>query len=298
MTDTTLTNATVFPQDNGTGVADGSEDGDYAAYFGLLSAHTQGEYVENGSLAFDNVVTTDGSESVDIGAGTCYVFDNVNRSGGDRSDRPEFGAGSSTNTYDTKVPLESPMIYAVVNSASQTINLASDATVDVYLFLDPTSQDSVSIRHGSGVSDPETDSTPKPSIKLGTVNTADGSKTRANDKPDITAGSVDADDLSVTNAPYVIGESQNLRAEIGTEDLGEISAASDATWDTSNSATVSVSFASAFSSAPKVAVGPPNRFITYQTNNVSTTGFDLIGENFTTSSKDPNPTGWIAVGPD
>lgn len=42
MVDTTLTNAFVFPQDDGTGVADGSEDYSSAAGFGLLSSHTGG----------------------------------------------------------------------------------------------------------------------------------------------------------------------------------------------------------------------------------------------------------------
>lgn len=165
MVDTTVTDAVVFPQDDGTGVADGSEDFNSAGYFGLLAESDGTARVRNG-LDFANIVTTDTSETVDVTAGHAFVVEGGNT----------VQSGSQA-TYDTTLPSGSDMAYLVVLPTAETgLALDTDVVNDLWVAVDPTTQDSVYIRHGNGLSTP-TD----PSVKLGTVDATDGSTTRAND---------------------------------------------------------------------------------------------------------------------
>jgi hypothetical protein len=183
MTDTSISDAVVFPEDDGTGVPDGSEDYNSAGHFGLLSQHQGGTYVGNG-LDFTNVDTT--NDTVDITTGHAFVeFSSVT-----------VQSGSGT-TYDTTLP--DAIVMTIVLPSNITLSLDTDATNDVYLATDPTTQDGAYLRHGSAVSEP-TD----PSVLLGTVNTADGSTTRASDNASptfdtVTSNSVNTDDVTVTN---------------------------------------------------------------------------------------------------
>ena len=195
MTDTTITDATVFPQDDGTGVPSGNEDGNYAALFGALSRYQDGTYVDTG-LGFSSIVTTDGSEEVTVTAGIAFVEDGNNVTNSERAGLPQFGQGASTDTFDTELPDAMPTI--VVVPTDVTISLDSDATNDIYLAYDPTTNDSVYVRHGSGVSVPS-----DPNLKLGTVDSTGGSTTRASDDADITASSLDTPMLDVPDAGSV-----------------------------------------------------------------------------------------------
>jgi hypothetical protein len=84
----------------------------------------------------------------------------------------------------------------IVLPSNITLSLDTDAVNDVYLATDPTTQDGAYLRHGSAVTEP-TD----PSVKLGTVNTSDGSTTRASDNASstfdtVTSNSVNTEDLN------------------------------------------------------------------------------------------------------
>jgi len=168
MTDTTISDALVAPQDDGTGVPDGSEDFTSAAYFQALSKY-QGydSYVGedntgSATLQFSNVDTS--NEQVDVNSGYAYI---------NEGNHIVQSAGQST--YDTTLPIETP--YVVILPSSVTgLGLGTDNVNDLWLAVDPTSNDSVYIRHGNGLSAPS-----DPSVKLGTVDTSNGDTTRAND---------------------------------------------------------------------------------------------------------------------
>lgn len=185
MTDTSVSDAVVFPQDDGTGVTDDSEDFNSAAYFGLIARNVNGEYVANG-LGFANIDTT--NEQVDITAGHAFITDPGN----------QVQSGSQ-RTYDTSLPGGSDMVYAVVLPTNVVdLNLDTDATNEIWLAVDPASNDGVYLRHGSGLNAPG-----DPSVKLGTVNTSDGSTTRPNEGPVFKGPSVEVDEITggVTPSP-------------------------------------------------------------------------------------------------
>jgi hypothetical protein len=160
MVDTNISNAVVFPEDRGTGLGGGDSDYSSAGHFGLLSQHQGGTYVGNG-LGFTNVDTT--NETVDITTG--HAFIEVS------SVTVQSGSGE---TYDTTLP--DPIVMTIALPSTVTLSLDTDAVNDVYLATDPATNDGAYLRHGSSVSTP-TD----PSVKLGTVNTSDGSTTRVSD---------------------------------------------------------------------------------------------------------------------
>jgi hypothetical protein len=167
MTDTTVSDAVVTPQDDGTGVADGSEGFISAGKTGVLSQSLGSDYVDTG-LTFANVDTT--NEQVDVAAGVAYITESGN----------SIQSGAQ-KAYDRTLP--SDMVYAVILPTDVTdLALGTDTDNDVWLAVDPTSPDAVYLRHGSGLSAPS-----DPSLKLGTVNTSDGSTTRANDETPIDA---------------------------------------------------------------------------------------------------------------
>jgi hypothetical protein len=168
MTETTVSDAVVFPQDQGTGVTSGNEDFNSAGYFGTLTRNIDGEHVGNG-LAFSNVDTT--NDTFDLTSG--YVF--VKQSAVD----VQSGANA---THDTTLPND---IVTVVTLPSDVtgLSLDSDSVNDVYLYFASSAQDNVKVRYGSSVSQP-----PGPSVHLGTIDTSDGSTARASDyaSPELT----------------------------------------------------------------------------------------------------------------
>jgi hypothetical protein len=161
MTDTSVSGV-VFPEDNGTGVPEGSEDFDSAGHFGLLSQHQGGAYVGNGlSLTADAA-----NNEVDISQGHAFVqLSSVTVQSG------------SVESYDTTLP--DPVTMVIVIPTSVTLQLDTDVINDIYLATDPTSNDAIYFRHGSSVSEPA-----DPSLYLGTVDTSAGSTSPANLAPD------------------------------------------------------------------------------------------------------------------
>jgi hypothetical protein len=215
MTDTSVSDAVVFPEDDGTGVPDGSEDYDSAGHFGLLSQHQGGAYVGAG-LTFNNVDTV--NEQVDIGTGHAFVeLDSVTVQSG------------SGETYDTTLP--DPIAMTIVLPTSVTLSLDTDATNDVYLATDPTTQDGAYLRHGSAVTEP-TD----PSVLLGTVNTSDGSTTRASDNASptfdaVTSNSVNTGEQLTEDYPVADVKAHGAIGDGSTDDSNAIQAAVDSIGD-------------------------------------------------------------------
>jgi hypothetical protein len=168
MTDTTISDAVVFPQDDGTGVSDGSEDYSSAAYFSALAKYQgYGSYVGedntgSATLQFNDIDTS--NEQVDVGTGYAYIEEGSHT----------VQSGSQT-TYDTTIPINTPYV-VMLPSEVVNLGLGTDNVNDLWLAVDPTSNDDVFIRHGNGLSAPSV-----PSVKLGTVDTASGATTRAND---------------------------------------------------------------------------------------------------------------------
>jgi len=181
MADTSIA-AHAFPQDDGTGVPDGSEDYDSAGFFGLLARSAGSEHAANG-LAPSNVDAT--NEQTDITAGHAYLS----------ADQQGASVQSGSQTaYDVGLPAGSDMTYVVV-LPSDVVDLAldADAVNDVYLYVDPSQNDAVLLRHGSAVQSPEADATPKPALKLATVDTSAGTSTTLNRAPDLTVDALTAE---------------------------------------------------------------------------------------------------------
>jgi hypothetical protein len=149
MATTSVSDAVVFPQDDGTGVPAGSESYDSAGSFGALARNTGAEYKEGATLS--NLDTT--NETVDVAAGVVYV-----REGGNTV---QSGA---QNSYDTTLPED--MVYAVALPTSTTVSLDTDTSADLRLVVDPTSQDTVTIEHNT--------SPTNPSLVIGTVDSSSG----------------------------------------------------------------------------------------------------------------------------
>lgn len=177
MTDTTISDAICAPQDDGTGVSDGSEDFTSAGYFMLLAKYKgDGSYVGedntgSATLQFNDVDTT--NEEVDVGTGYAYIHESSHT----------VQSGAQT-TYDTTLPVSTPYV-VILPTEVTNLGLGTDTSNDLWLAVDPTTNDDVYIRHGSGLSAP-TD----PSVKLGTVDTSSGDTTRANDLSDDTHDTV------------------------------------------------------------------------------------------------------------
>jgi len=155
MTDTSLTDVTVFPEDKGTnGSASAGRDIAHAAQIATLAAR-QGarSYIETGF-----VPTAGGT----IPAGTAFV-------------RYEGGSQTYDEASDSFSAWDSPVIFTVELHSDETgLAFEADASSDVYLAIDlaATDGDGAYIRHGSAVQEP-TD----PSVKLGVVDTAAGEVT-------------------------------------------------------------------------------------------------------------------------
>lgn len=180
MTDTTVSDAVVFPQDEGYGVPDGSEDYISGGFLGAMARYADGTYVDEG-MNFANVDTT--NEQVDVTAGVAFIDVST----------VSVQSGSQTS-YDTTLPSGVPMVVVMPTSVAD-LGLGADTGNDLWLAVDTSQQDTVYIRHGSGLSAP-TD----PSVKLGTVDSSDGSTVEANRDAAVTYRSADAEDMTASNS--------------------------------------------------------------------------------------------------
>jgi hypothetical protein len=103
---------------------------------------------------------------------------------------------------------------------------------------------------------------------------------------------------SVNTGSTTIGDGDKInQIEYGTESSwSDFSGSSDATWDTSEVQTTSVSFSTSFSTSPQVVVSARNSELIANAFGVTTGGFDIGLSNYTTNSQ---TTGldvyWIAI---
>lgn len=216
MADTTITDAVVFPQDDGTGVADGNEDFNSAGYFSALSKYKGiGSYVGedtsgNATLQFNQVDTT--NEQVDVDPGYAYITEGSHtvQSGSQRS-------------YDTTLPNDVPYV-VVLPTEVTNLGLGTDTSNDLWLAVDPTANDSVYIRHGSGLSAP-TD----PNVKLGTVDTSTGATTRSNDRASVSVHNLNGVKIA---KPGEVQEKIDEYASAGTR--GTVVLEPDSVYDPAN----------------------------------------------------------------
>lgn len=182
MSTQTVTDAVVLPQDSGTGTSS-KDDAISAAAAALLSRYNGGGDKRERGLDFANIDTT--NETVDVTAGEAFIEDDSGSTSNERGSggNPQIQS-TSTSGYDTEIPENNA--YLVILPTDQTgLSLGTDNVNDVFLSVDPTNQNSVTLHFGNGISTPS-----DPHVKLGTVDTSDGSTTRANDKR--TTGTVTA----------------------------------------------------------------------------------------------------------
>jgi len=126
---------------------------------------------------------------------------------------------------------------------------------------------------------------------------------------DITnVGSLNTDDQtinsSLTYGSHDIGaileaETSGIRVERGTVVIDGVSGASDNSLSTFNSGTATITFSTAFASAPDVVLGinPDNVRSTADYQSLSTTGFEIKARNFQNNTLNSNIS-WVAVGPE
>lgn len=112
---------------------------------------------------------------------------------------------------------------------------------------------------------------------------------------------LDTDNLSLAGRTIdniLESEATGQRVEHGSQSFGSLGTSSTDDFSDWSTQSISLSFATAFSSAPEVVVGGgANSFYTYGQGNISTTGFDIKARNFSTTSIS-NGTSWLAVGPE
>jgi len=96
------------------------------------------------------------------------------------------------------------------------------------------------------------------------------------------------------------GESAGLREEHGESSVGGTVAATDATWDTEEYNSITVSFATAFGSAPRVSAGIVGAwwYEFGKTSTPSTSDFDLWYLNKSTQDRSAETLyfDWVAIG--
>lgn len=196
MPSTTVTDAIVFPQDPGTGIAS-QNDPPSGGLWALHNQHVSGSggYLINADQGSIDLTVDAANDEVTLGAGACYIAE----SGGSVSVQESVG-----DTYGVGLPASVEIVYVVVLPTDVTVGLDVDATNDIYLSLDPTTRNSVTVTTGNGISAPA-----DPSLFRGTVDASAGSVVEnANQYPETQFERVNTDTLDVLDvdeSPQSIG---------------------------------------------------------------------------------------------
>jgi hypothetical protein len=197
MTDTELSSARVVPEDAGTGLPTSEDSGDYlsAGDLGALSLQgASGDYVEAGfDLTYDS-----GSETVDIGSGMAYI-------------RFEGGVTVQDNVSGSyEVGFNQPIVFAVTTPAVSGLGLDSNAVNDIWVAFNRSSSggDGVFIRHGAGLAEPS-----DPVLKIGQIDTSDGTVDEKNRDPDRTYEGLEFQTLTDSNG-YTIQDLNRLGGSV------------------------------------------------------------------------------------
>lgn len=153
MTETTITDAIVWPEDEGTGAPVAEDEGDWASaayHASMARARGTAGYIDAGlGLSYNPSDTT-----MDIGAGLAFI--------------QYLGSSSvqlTSSSYDE--PWDRDLVFMVSVPAVSNLQLDADAVNEVYIAADPTSGDSARYRYGSSVSEPS-----DPHVKIGEIDTS------------------------------------------------------------------------------------------------------------------------------
>lgn len=176
MADTTLS-ARVWPEDTGTGVADGNEDWDSAGYIGGMHAQdNNSDYVEAGLEITPDYTTP----AFDLAAGLAYI----KYTGSVDIQLPSDDSDTYSGTWDQGVT------FAVDVDAQTGITLTGSAVNRIYLATDLSTNDGAYVRV-------DTEASPNvptdPYIKIAEVDTSSDTTSELNREPDASFG-----DVSVT----------------------------------------------------------------------------------------------------
>lgn len=258
MTETTITDAIVWPEDKGTGAPVAADEGDWAsaAYHASLATATGADYVETGlGLNYNPSDTT-----MDVGDGVAFVK----------------YTGSSTvqldsSSYDTA--WDEDLIFMVDAPAVSNLSLDSGAVNDVYLAVDPTGGDSARLRYGSSVSAPS-----DPHVKLGEVDTSTDTTTERNRNPSLSADSVTTPEMTLNGTSVTSLTGANLSVSGGT--LNATQNTTTTLWmsDYSSGGVCDAEFDSAISDAS------PGDRIVFDHNSYELAGNHVISKSLTIDS--------------
>ena len=201
---TTSIDAVVYPQDEGTGVTDGTESFNSAALTAALARSTGAAWHD---LTLGGLDTT--AETVDVGPGLAFVED------------PSVqgqSASASPSAPDTTLP--EGIQYLVAIEETQTVDLQADTSGQLHLVVDPTASDTAQVVHGSAPSEP--------SLVIGSADSSPGgAATRSNVGPrlpgDLDAGGNDIRDVDDVNADTVTAGGLVDRSSGTTRDVDDIS---------------------------------------------------------------------------
>lgn len=236
MATTTVSDAVVVPQDDGTGLA--SKDPNSAAAVALLSDFNGTPGVRSG-LGFTR---DDANDQIDIGPGFAFIRDDSSSTGGSRGSGGNAQIQAGSATYDTELPAE--QIYCVVVPTTVSVAVTDATSSDIWLNItDVTSQNAAEIRSSSGGG-----TTAEPSdtyLKLGNISdSGSGPATRSSDikgpssrihLQTVTANSsaeVVLDDFaSVVFSKYIIELSNVYPSNSGVDLNGRVSIDGGATFE-------------------------------------------------------------------
>lgn len=165
MTDTEVTDALVFPHDEGLpGISDGDETWDSAGFLMMLAMAADGaSFIRSKSeMAFTG--HDGGNDQVDVTAGVAFLD-----LSGETVNVQSTRGGSSPPAYDTALPTL-PSIAVILPTNETNLSATASSLNDFWLAYDtdgtgPGSAGSVYIRHGTGLSSPG-----HPSVKIGQAN--------------------------------------------------------------------------------------------------------------------------------
>lgn len=173
MTDTTIPNSIVWPEDVGTGTQASNTDFITAGYIATLAQSRGSDYVESGC----DLQYNPAGPSVDISTGIVYCYYD-----GDST------VQYTSEAYDTN--WDNPMVIAVSVPSVSNLSLDPDTTNEIYLAVDLEAQDDAFYRYGSNVTQPS-----QPSVLLGNINTSNDNTVLANREPNAAYDSVNANNV-------------------------------------------------------------------------------------------------------
>lgn len=282
-----VSSAVVVPQSQGTGTPS-NDDAISAAAQAILASHEQGAYVKEG-LGFANIDT--GADQVDVTKGVCYVMDTSTSTASERTGAGDPSLKSTkASGFDTELPADQP--YAVI-IPDGTIDLQLDADSEnaVYVTVDVESQNSVTLVGTSGAAPAD------PYLKLGTVNTSDGSTTRAADHPDPTFGDVTADSATVAGETQTGSLSTETTLRGDRHEISLLDSTSSGSRDTGFSYTFNVSEAyDEFQLSVALFAGSdPGGSVTLQLSGYTNSEYYFTTKSRSTESENDQMTGFEVV---